>query len=146
MRIIFCKTHCFHLHRLSYCYSILHISVSISHQTSILRLWKSTLGILKIWHISQHQVVPQWFFFSKDKDGNGNSFINNRYVCMEVRKWISNNIGQEYSFFLQCELFELFWNIVRLLSLYSDISWEVLHHTFSHTTTVPSPIKRLWQR
>ena len=26
-------------------------------------------------------------FFSRDKDGNGNSFINNRYVCKELRRY-----------------------------------------------------------
>ena len=34
MRVIFYKAHCFHLHRLFHRRSILHISVSTSHETS----------------------------------------------------------------------------------------------------------------
>ena len=62
MTVILYKAHCFHLHRLFHCHSILHISVITSHQTSIIHLRKSTLAILKIWPNSQHQVVPQLFF------------------------------------------------------------------------------------
>ena len=29
---------------------------------------------------------PSVDFFSRDKDGNGNSFINNRYVCTELER------------------------------------------------------------
>ena len=79
MRVILYKAQCFHLHRLFHLHIILHISVSTSHQTSILHIRKPPLAILQIWHISQHQV-----FFNRDKVGNENSFINNRYVFKEV--------------------------------------------------------------
>ena len=61
MRVIL-SVHCFHSHRLFQRHSILHISISTPHQTSILHLQKSFLAILKVWHISHHQVVPHWFF------------------------------------------------------------------------------------
>ena len=47
--------------RLSPCHSILHIHVSTSHQTLIPYLLKSPLPILKMWYISQHQLICQLF-------------------------------------------------------------------------------------
>ena len=83
MRVILYTACCFHLQRLFHHHNILHISVSRSHKTLILHLQKSPLVILKIWHMSQHQVVPQWLFFSRGKEGNGNSLMNNPMFVRE---------------------------------------------------------------
>ena len=118
MRVIL-SVHCFHFHRLFQRHSILHISISTSHQTSILHLQKSFLAILKVWHISQHQVVPHWFFLVEKRKEMETLLL---IMGMFVRKCNVEQVNIEWR--------ELDENILFFMNLSSLSSSRILNVCF----------------